>query len=53
MHFIHTSINSLLKKFDKVHQTSKVTDAFIIGISETRLDKTISSKELEINDYIY
>ena len=51
MHFIHININSLLPKIDEVRYIANITNASIIGISETKLDKTIWSSELEIDDY--
>ena len=51
MHFIHKNISSLLPKIDKVRYIANIINAFIIGISETKLDETILSSELEINSY--
>ena len=51
MHFIHININSLLRKIDEVRYVPKITNASIIGKSETKLGKTISSSELEVDGY--
>ena len=51
MHFIHININSLLPKIDEVRYIVNITNASIIGISETKLDKSILSSELEIGGY--
>ena len=52
MHFIHININSLLPKIDEVCcYIANITNASIIGISETKLDKTIWSSELEVDGY--
>ena len=51
MHFIYINVNGLLPKIDEVRYIANVTNASIIGISETKLDKTIWSSELEIDDY--
>ena len=47
MYFIHININSFLPKIDKVRYIANITNASIIGISETKLDETILSSELE------
>ena len=51
MHFIHININSLLPKIDEVRYIANITNASIIGISETKLDETILSSELEVDGY--
>ena len=51
IHFIHININSLLPKIDEVHYIAIITNASVIGISETELDETILSSELEVNGY--
>ena len=40
MHFIHININSFLPKIDEVCYIAKVTNAFLIAIRDTNLDKT-------------
>ena len=51
MYFIHININSLLPKIDEVRYITNVTNASIIGVSETKLDETIWSSELEVDCY--
>ena len=51
MHFIYMNINSPLPKIDKVRYIANMTNASIIGISETKLDETIWSSELEVDGY--
>ena len=51
MHFIHIYINSLLPKIDEVRYIANITNASIIGICKTKLDKTIWSSELEVDGY--
>ena len=51
MHFTHININSLLSKIDEVCCIANITNASITGISETKLDETIWSSELEVNGY--
>ena len=47
----HININKLWPKIDEVCYVSKITDASIIEINETKLDKTILSSELEVDGY--
>ena len=42
---------SLLPKNDEVRYIANITNASIIGISETKLDETILSSELEVDGY--
>ena len=44
-------VNSLLPKIDEVRYIANITKASIIGISETKLDETILSSELEVDGY--
>ena len=48
MHFIHLNINSILPKIDEIRYVAKLTNATVIGLSETKLDNTFLGKELEI-----
>ena len=50
MHFIHININTILPKTDEVRYITNITNASIIG-SETKLDETIWSSELEVDGY--
>ena len=51
MHFIHLNINSILPKIDEIRYIAKLTNATVIGLSETKLDNTVLSSELEIEGY--
>ena len=51
MHFIHLNIMSILPKIDEIRYITKQTNATVIGFSETKLDNTILSSELEIEGY--
>ena len=51
MHFIHININSLSPKIDEVRYIANITNAPIIGTSETKLDETICSSELKVDGY--
>ena len=41
LHFVHLSINSLPSKIEELRQIAKNTNSAVIGLSETKLDKTI------------
>ena len=49
MHFLHLTINSLLPKIDEMHKIVKLTNATVIGLSETKLGNTVLSSETEID----
>ena len=51
MHFIHLNINSILPKIDEIRYIAKLTNAIVIGLSETKLDNAVLSSELEIEGY--
>ena len=51
MHFIHLNINSILPKIDEIRYIAKLTNATVIGLSETKLDNVVLSSELEIEGY--
>ena len=51
LHFIHININSLLPKIDKIRHMTKITNAAIVGIGETKLDESILSSEIDIEGY--
>ena len=48
MHFIHLTINSILLKIEEIRYIAKLTNATVIGLSETKLDNAVLSSELEI-----
>ena len=50
MHFIHLNINSFLPRIDEIHYIAKLTNGTAIGLSETKLENTGLSSELEIKD---
>ena len=45
------NINSILLKIDKIRFIAKLTNATVIGLSETKLGNTVLSSELEIEGY--
>ena len=51
LHFVHININSLLPKIDELQYLTKLSNASIVGIGETKLDDSISSSEIEIEGY--
>ena len=51
MRFIYININTLLPKTDEVRYIANITNASVIGTSETKLDETILSSELEVDGY--
>ena len=51
MHFIHLNINSILPKTDEIRYIAKLTNATIIGLSETKFGNAVLSSELEIKGY--
>ena len=51
LYFIHININSLLPKIEEIRHMTKITNAAIAGIGETKLDKSIFSSEIDIEGY--
>ena len=51
MPFIHLNINNILPKIDEIRYIAKLTNATVIGLSETKLDNAVLSSELEIKGY--
>ena len=51
LHFLHINVNSVLPKIDELKLIANKSNATILGISETKLDKTIMDSELNIEGY--
>jgi hypothetical protein len=51
LHFLHININSLLSKIDEVREIAKKSRAVVIGISESKLDKSVLDGEVFIDGY--
>ena len=51
LHFVHLNINSLPSKIEELRQIAKNTISAVIGLSETKLDKTIFDSEVSIPNY--
>ena len=51
LHFVHININSCLPKIDELQYLTKLSNASVVGISETKRDNSISSSKIEIEGY--
>ena len=51
LHFIHVKINSLLPKIEELHRIACLSNAAVIGISESKLDNSMLNLEIEIGGY--
>ena len=51
MDFLHININSSLQKIDKLKCIANKTKAAIIGITESKLDHTVSDLEVNLPGY--
>ena len=51
MHFLHLNMNSILPKIYDMRYIAKVANATVTGLSETKVDNTVFSSELEIEGY--
>ena len=51
LHFIHLNVNSLLPKIDELRNIAKLSNAEVIGISESKLDYSVLSSEIHIDKY--
>ena len=51
LHFLHININSLLPKIDEIRYFTKKSNAAVIGITESKLDKSVLDSEINIDGY--
>ena len=51
LHFLHLNINSILPNSDELKTITGNTEAAIIGITESKVDNSISDSEVEIPGY--
>ena len=51
LHFLHLNINILSPKIDKLKRIARLTNAAVIGISETKLDDSVLTSEIHIDGY--
>ena len=49
IHLIHLNVNSLLPKIDEIQYITVHTNAAVIGISESKLDETISQSGIQMS----
>ena len=50
-HFVRINTNSLLPKTDELQYIAKLSEAVVIGISESKLDDSVLSSEIQIENY--
>ena len=50
-HVVHININSLLQKMDELQYIAKLSEAAVIGISESKLDDSVLSSEIQMENY--
>ena len=51
LHFIHININSLLHKIDEIREIARKSMPTIIGITESKIDKSVLDEEIKIEGY--
>ena len=51
LHFLHLHINSLLLKIDELRHIVKLTNVAVIRISESKLDDSLLTSEIQIDEY--
>ena len=51
LHFLHINANSLLSKIDELGDVVSHTKSAISGITESKLDRSISDQEVNISGY--
>ena len=51
LHFIHRNINSLLDKIDQLRYFAEKSKPAIIGITESKIDETVSETKFDILGY--
>ena len=51
LHFIHLNVNSLLPKIDELRNISKLSNAAVMRISESKLDDSVFSSDIHIDNY--
>ena len=48
---MHLNVNSLLPKIDELRHMARLSNAAVIGICESKLDKSITNSEILIDNY--
>ena len=51
LHFLHINVNSLLSKIDELRDIASRTKPAILGITESKLDNTVTDQEVNICGY--
>ena len=51
LHFVHININSLLPKIDELRHFAKSNNIAVLGITESKLDPSVSDSEIQIEGY--
>ena len=51
LHRVHLNVNSLLPKIDEIGYMAKLSNAAVIGITESILDNRILDSEIQIDNY--
>ena len=51
LHLLHLNINSLLPKIDKLRYMVNLSNAAVIGITQSKLDDCILDSEIQIDNY--
>ena len=50
LHFIRLNINSLLPRIDELREIVKISNPTVVGITETKIDSSISDSEISIGE---
>ena len=51
LHLLHVNINSLLPKIDEIRYIAKMSNAAVIGLTESKLDDSVLDSEINIDGY--
>ena len=51
LHFINLNINSLLPRIDEPRNIAKLANAAVTDVSESKLDYSVLSSEIDIDNY--
>ena len=51
LHFLHINVNSLLSKIDELRDVVGHTKPAILGITESKLDSSVSDQEVDVSGY--
>ena len=51
LHFLHINMNSILSKIEEIRHIAKLSNASVIGVSESKLDDSVFDNEVSIEGY--